>query len=145
MRRFVIGVVTVTLGLGTGLLAQSKIASPEEYATVMKSNAQTFGAINKAVKSGAFADAKGQVATLRQNFMSLQAFWGTRKAADAQGFVKDGLAGIDALDKALSAPTPDPMAVQAAVTQVQGTCGGCHKAQRDGDAKTGFTFKPGVF
>jgi hypothetical protein len=146
MRRFVIGAaVTLMLGLGTGLLAQG-ISSPEEYAKVMKSNAQAFGAVNKAVKSAAFADAKGQVATLRTNYMMLQTFWNARKTAtDAQGFVKDGLAGIDALDKALSAATVDPAAAQAAATQIQGTCGGCHKAQREGDAQSGWKFKPGVF
>jgi cytochrome c556 len=146
MRRFVIGAaVALTMGLGTSLLAQGKITSPEEYAKVMKSNGQTVGAIGKAVKSGAFADAKGQVSTLRQNYMMLQDFWGARKFPDAQGFVKAGLAGIDALDKALSAPTPDPTAVQAAVKQVQTTCGGCHMAQREGDQASGFKFKPGVF
>ena len=144
MRRFVIGLVTLTMGLGTGLVAQSKITTPEEYAKVMKANAGAVGPLGKAVKSGALADAKGQVATLRANYMLLQDFWNARKTAtDAQGFVKDGLAGIDALEKAVAGS--DQAGAQAALTQVQGTCGGCHKAQREGDAQSGWKFKAGVF
>lgn len=59
--------------------------------------------------------------------------------------VKDALTNIDALDKMLGAPTVDQAAAQAAVKQVQGACGACHKMYREGDAKTGFRFREGVF
>ena len=101
--------------------------------------------MNKAIGSGAFADARMQVATLRQNFTSLQAFWMDKKKDDAVAILKDGLARLEALDKVLAAPTVDPMAAQAGAKEFGGnTCGACHKLYREGDAQSGFRFKAGV-
>ena len=76
MRRFATcATVFTALLLGAVAVAQTKITTAEEHATVMKSNAQAFGAANKAIGSSAFADARPQLATLRQNFMTLQTFW----------------------------------------------------------------------
>lgn len=131
---------------GAVAIAQGKITTTEEYTTLMKSNAQANGAINKAIGSAAYADARTQLATLRQNFMTLQGFWAQRKKDDAVGFVKEGLTRLDALDKMLSAGTVDQMAAQAAAKEFGGvTCGACHKTYREGDNQTGFRFKPGVF
>ena len=146
MRRFTTcATALVLVWLGTFVMAQTKITTMEEYAKLMKSNAQTNGAMNKAIGSGAFADARMQLTTLRQNFMNLQAFWTERKQDAAIGIVKDGLTRIDALDKLLGAPAPDQMAAQAAAKELQGACGACHKMYREGDAKEGFRFRPGVF
>ena len=126
-------------------IAQTKVTTADEYIKLMKSNAQANGATNKAIGSGAFADARTQVATLRQNFMALQGFWVDKKRDDAVGIVKDGLTRLDALDKMLAAPTVDQMAAQAAAKEFGGaTCAACHKLYREGDAQTGFQFKPGV-
>jgi cytochrome c556 len=77
--------------------------------------------------------------------MALQGFWTDKKKDDAVAIVKDGLTRLDALDKLLSAPTVDQMAAQAAAKEFGGnTCGACHKLYREGDAQTGFRFKPGV-
>ena len=144
MRRFFIGTAAmVVVWLGAGV-AQTKIVTLEDYAGVMKSNAQSFGATNKAIASGAFADAKKQLATVRGNFVALQSFWTEKKQDAAVGIVKDGLAKIDALDKLLSAAPVDQMAAQAAAKEVQGACGACHKQYREVDNQTGFKFKAGV-
>jgi cytochrome c556 len=134
----------VALGVVVG--AQAKVTTPEEHAAVMKANAGAVGPMNKAIGSGAFADARTQVATLRQNFIGLQGFWASKKKDDAVAIVKDGLTRLDALDKILAAPAPDQMAAQAAAKEFAGaTCGACHKLYRDGDGKaTPYTFKPGV-
>ena len=79
--------------------------SNEDHPKLMKANAQAAGAMNKAIGSGAFADARTQVATLRQNFTSLQGFWMGKKKEDAVLIIKDGLTRLDALDK-LSRPQP---------------------------------------
>ena len=80
MRRFVTCATALTIAwLGTFAFAQTKVTTLEEYAKLMKSNAQTNGAMNKAIGSGAFADARTQLTTLRQNFMTLQTFWTERK------------------------------------------------------------------
>ena len=146
MQRFVTwiaGLMIVILGVVVG--AQAKLTTAEEYAAAMKANAQAAGAMNKAIGSGAFADARTQVGTLRQNFMALQAFWTDKKKDDAVAIVKDGLSRLDMLDKTLAAPTVDQMAAQAAAKEFGGaTCGACHKLYREGDAQSGFRFKPGV-
>jgi soluble cytochrome b562 len=145
MRRFVIGTAAmVVVWLGVVGVAQTKIVTLADYAAVMKSNAQSFGATNKAVASGAFADAKTQLATVRGNFVALQGFWTEKKQDAAVGIVKDGLTKIDALDKLLAATPVDQMAAQAAAKEVQGACGACHKQYREGDNQTGFKFKAGV-
>ena len=146
MRRFTTCATALTLvWLGTLVIAQTKVTTMEEYAKLMKSNAQSNGAMNKAIGSGAFADARMQLMTLRQNFMTLQAFFTERKNDATIAIVKDGLSKIDALDKLLAAPAPDQQAAMAAAKEVQGVCGACHKLNREGDQKTGFRFRPGVF
>jgi len=146
MQRFLVWIpslMIVVLGVVVG--AQAKLTTAEEYAAAMKANAQAIGGMNKAIGSGAFADARMQVATLRQNYMALQGFWVDKKKDDAVAIVKDGLTRLDGLDKLLGAATVDQMAAQAAAKEFGGnTCGACHKLYRDGDAQSGFRFKPGV-
>ena len=144
MRRFLLCVSAVMVVLAAGVMAQGKL-SPEDYATLMKANAQAAGAMNKAIGSASYADAKAQIATLRTNYMTLQGFWAGVKKDDAVGIVKDGLTRLDALDKMLGAATVDQMAAQAAGKEFGGaTCGACHKLYREGDAQSGFKFKAGV-
>ena len=146
MRRFVMcAVAAVVAWAGVSVMAQGKM-SVEEYAKLMKSNAQANGALNKAVGSAAYADARAQVATIRQNFMTLQPFWAERKRAEAVTILKDGLSRLDAMDKMLGGATVDQVAAQASAKEFGGmTCGACHKMFRDGDNQTGFKFKEGVF
>jgi cytochrome c556 len=144
MSRFLLCASVVTILVGVSVAAQ-KVTTVEEYAQLMKANAQAIGGANKAIGSGAFADARMNVATLRKNYMALQGFWTDKKKDDAVAIVKDGLTRLDALDKILSAPAPDQMAAQAAAKEFGGaTCGACHKAYREGDAQSGFKFKAGV-
>jgi hypothetical protein len=146
MRRFVTCATALMIAwLGTLAFAQSKIATVEDYSKIMKSNAQTNGAMNKAIASGAYADARMQLATLRGNFTTLHAFWTERKRDDAVGILKEALSRMDTLETQLSAATVDQMAAQATAKQIQGACGGRHKAYREGDQQTGFKFREGVF
>ena len=143
--RFLARISALVAVLGVAVMAQAKLTTADEYAAAMKSNAQAVGAMNKAIGSSAYADARTQIVTLRQNYMALQGFWMDKKKDDAVAIVKDGLSRLDALDKTLSVPTIDQMAAQAAVKEFGGnTCGACHKLYREGDAQTGFRFKPGV-
>ena len=52
-------------------------------------------------------------------------------------------AKIAALDKALSAPTPDATAITAAFREVGASCGGCHRLYRVADENNNFILKPG--
>ena len=146
MRRFTIGTAVALVALaGTVALGQMKITSLQDHAKLMKSNAQAGGAIFKALESEAYADVREQITTLRQNFMTLEAFWAERKIEDGLGIVKDGLMRLDALDKMFGMADVDQMKAEAAVKEFAGnTCGACHKAFREGDSETGFRFRAGV-
>src|SRR4029453_13763319 len=145
MRRFLLCASALMVVVGAGVIAQSKVTTADEYAQLMKANAQAAGAANKAIGSGAYADARMQYATLRKNFMALQGFWVDKKKDDAVGIVKDGLTRLDALDKLLGAPTVDQRAAQGGAKEFGGaTWGACHKLYREGDAQSGFKFKAGV-
>ena len=145
MRRFVItATVLMTVGLGAVTIAQTKITTFEEYQKVMKTAASGVQGANKAVGSGALADAKPQLAAARENFTTLQAFWSSGKTPDAAGLVKDLLTNLEAADKGLSAPAPDAAAVAASLKMAQASCGACHKLYREGDQATGYKIKAGV-
>jgi hypothetical protein len=136
-------------GGGAPVTAPAKIATLADHAMLMKSNAQANGAIGKALASGAYADARTAVGTLRTNLMTLRTFWTEKKnvngSAEALKVVNDGLMRADALDKMLAAPAPDQMAAQAAAKEMGGNvCGACHKMMREGDAQTGFRFREGM-
>ena len=149
MRRFTICTTIALVALAGSMVmgqgAPSKIATLGDYSAVMKSNGASNGALNKALGSGAFADARMQVTTIRQNLMTLQTFWTEKKNAEVLKVVKGGLSSLDALDKMLAAPAPDQVAAQAAAKMFGGnTCGACHKMLREGDAQTGFKFREGT-
>jgi cytochrome c556 len=147
MRRFTATLAAFLMLIAAGALAQApaKIATLQDHAALMKSNAQAFGALNKALGSGAFADARPQVAALRTNFTTLRNFWTEHKNETALKIVSDGLTRLDAMDKLLSAAAPDQMAAQAAAKEFGGaTCAACHKQLREGDAQTGFKFREGM-
>lgn len=149
MRRFTMYTTFALVALAGAIAmaqAPAKIATLQDHMALMKSNAQANGGLNKALGSGAFADARTQVATLRTNLTTLRTFWTEKKRDDALKIVNDGLMRLDGLDKMLAAPAPDQMAAQAAAKEFGGnTCGACHKQMRDGDAQTGFRFRePGI-
>lgn len=145
MRLTIAATVSMAVVLGAVAAGQSKIVTADDYAKVMKTAATAFIATNKAIGSGAFADAKTQLATARQGFTTIHAFWQEKQKADAAAIAKEALTNLDALDKLLSAPAPDQMAAQAAAKMVQGQCGACHKLYREGDGKqTPYSIKAGV-
>jgi TolA-binding protein len=148
MRKFAMYVTFAAVALAAAAAtaqAPAKIGTLQDHVMLMKSNAQANAALNKAVGSGNFADARMQVATLRQNLATLRTFWTERKRDEAVKIVSEGLTRLDALDKMLAAPAPDQVAAQAAAKEFGGTtCGACHKMLREGDAQTGFRFREGT-
>lgn len=125
--------------------APAKIATFQDHAALMKSNAQANNALGKALGSGAFADARTQVATLRTNFTTLRTFWTEKKNETALKIVNEGLTRLDGLDKIVAASAPDQMAAQAAQKEfAPNTCQACHKQFREGTAETGFKFREGM-
>ena len=130
----------------SGVVAAQGKMSLEEYAALMKSNAQANGALNKAIGSASYADARTQVGILRKNFFALRPFWAERKRTDAVEIVRDGLSRLAAMEELLGRASVPQAEVQAAAKEFGGNaCGACHKLYREGDNQTGFKFKEGVF
>ena len=107
MQRFVMCAIALMVTLGATGFAQMKITTFAEYQKNMQSTGGAFGATRKALASGAFADAKTQLATARQGFVNLQTFWTGQNEEEAVGILKTALTQIDALDKMLSMATPN--------------------------------------
>src|SRR6188768_1446141 len=105
MKRCFAWIPLLMIVAGGVVLGAQATLSNEDHPKLMKANAQAVGAMNKAIGSGAFADARTQIATLRQNFTSLQGFWMSKKKEDAVLILKEGLTRLDALDSILGAAT----------------------------------------
>jgi cytochrome c553 len=147
MRRITVAIsVALVVFVASIAVGQDKKMSLEEYSAVMKSNAQANGALNKAIGSGAYADARTQVGVLRKNLASLRPFWAERKRDDAVAILQTGETRLASLDALLGQATVPQADAQAAAKEFAGAvCAACHKQNRDGDNQTGFKFKEGVF
>lgn len=143
MRRiFTIATALIVAIAGTVAVAQ-KVTSPAELDAAMKKIGPAQGATGKAIQSGNFADAKAQVAIVKQALMDAENFWVVNKKDDAIAFSKDSIAKVTAVEQALSAAAPDQQAVLAAFKSVGGTCGACHKTYRIQDENMQYQLKPG--
>jgi mono/diheme cytochrome c family protein len=101
-----------------------------EYKTWLKSLGPSVGAIRKAPDNAAAADDATKVAA---TFDKVAAFWKARNASDAVTLAENAR---DAA-KDIAAGTGDKA---ANLQKLQGTCGACHKAHREGTAPD-FTIK----
>jgi cytochrome c556 len=145
MRRFFTYAIALTVAMvGTVALAQ-QVSTPEGLDAAMKKIGPAMGATNKAVKSMAYGDAKAQVMVVKQALMDAENFWAANKKDDAVQMSKESIARVTAVEEALSASSPDMETVMAALKQVGGTCGACHKMYRVQDETTKeYSLKPGT-
>lgn len=145
MRRILLNVVALAVAFGGVALVAQKVSTPAELDAAMKKLPAANGAVGKAIQSGAYADAKTALATVKQALVDSDNFWTTVvKKEDAIALSKDAIAKVTALEQALSAPTPDAQAVLAAQKQMGGTCGACHKQYREQDANMQYQLKTGT-
>jgi cytochrome c556 len=121
-----------------------KITTPEQLDKVMKAVGTASRNMGKMTQSGAYADAKKELATMRQGVLDSQSFWVEHKKDDAVQMNKDSLAKIDAFEKLISAPTVDGPTAVAALKEIGPTCSACHKQYRVQDADNNYMLKPGV-
>jgi len=143
MHRLFIGIAALMCALtGTVLVAQ-KVATPEDLDKTMKKIAPAQTAVAKAIQSMSWADAKTQIAIVRQSLNDTEPFWVTHKKDDAVKMLKDSLAKISAVEEAVSAPMPDQQAALAAFKQVGATCAACHKQYREQDENQQYRLKTG--
>ncbi len=144
MRRFLSFAAALAI-FGVAVVSAQK-PDPAMLDAAMKRVGANFGAIGKAAKSGDFATAKASATTVKTAFEEAHTFWKATGKADAITMAADAVAKATALEAALSAATPDPVAVAGAQKELQGTCGACHKQFRDTDGATPptYTLKPGT-
>jgi cytochrome c556 len=142
MRRLISYTFAVT-ALATAVVAAQKVTTAEDLDKAMKKIAPAQAATNKAIQSMAWADAKAQVAIVKQTLTDTESFWTSHKKDDAVAMLKDSIAKVTAVEQALNAPMPDQQAVLAAFKQVGATCGACHKQYREQDANQQYQLKAG--
>ena len=122
--------------LAAVLLAPSTIASgqrlngEEEFRQGMKTIGGAMAATQKAIADRHFADAKVPVILARQTLASSAPFWSERKNAAAVAQTKKTVRELDDLDTALSAASPDAVAVDKALATLNESCRTCHAAHR---------------
>ena len=142
MRRL-LSYTLVVIAIVSVVVAAQKVTTPEELDKAMKRIAPAQAATNKAIQSMSWADAKAQVAVVRQALTDTESFWTTNKKDDAVALLKDSVAKVTAVEQALSAPMPDQQAVLAAFKQVGATCTACHKQYREQDESQQYRLKAG--
>ena len=134
----------MVVGAGVLAIAQTKVTTPEDLDKAMKKVGPALQAANKALASGAPAEASKQLAIIKQAIIDSREFWVTHKKDDAIEANKLTVEKIEAVEKLLAAPTPDAQAVQAALKQeVGGACRQCHEKYRVRDAENNWVLKPG--
>lgn len=132
-----------TCAVGVAVTAQQKVTTPEQLDKVMKAVQQANQPVGKAIGSGAFADAKKGLATVKENIIASRSFWIENKKDDAVKLNEESVAKIEALEKLLSAEPVDGAAAAAAMKEVGGSCRACHMKYRATDAENNYILKPG--
>ena len=143
MRRFTTYMIAVLLAASSAFAAQ-KAQTAEDLDKAMKKIGPANGAMNKAIRSMAWADAKRQAAIVEETLADAHNFWVVKKKDDAVKMSSDSMAKIKAVRAALDKPSPDSTAVTAAAKEFASSCLGCHKAYREQDANQQFVLKSGI-
>jgi cytochrome c556 len=120
-----------------------KVTTPEDLDKVMKKAGPAMQAVGKAVGASQFAEARTQIAIVRQAVQDSAQFWVEHKREDAVKFNKETLAKLDEFQKMIATDTVDAAAAGASVKAVGASCRQCHQAYRATDADNNFILKPG--
>lgn len=143
MRRLFTCTVALMLALAGTVLVAQKVSTPDDLDKTMKKIAPAQTAAAKAIQSMAWADAKAQIAIVKQALNDTEPFWATHKKDDAVKMLKDSIAKVSAVEEAVSAAMPDQQAALAAFKQVGATCAACHKQYREQDENQQYRLKAG--
>lgn len=141
--RFKLSLVIVLLSGSAGMMIAQKVTTPDELDKAMKKVQPAMQAMQKAVKSEAYADARKELATVKQVMDDTHEFWVVHKKEDAMKFNRDVVTKIDAVDKLLAATPVDTAALAGAMKEMGGACLTCHKTYRVRDAENNWVLKPG--
>ena len=143
MRRFTTYVIAVLIA-GSVAFAAQKASTPEDLDKAMKKIGPANGAMNKAIKSMEWADAKKQVAIVEEALVDAHNFWVVKKKDDAIKMSTEAQAKLKALKATLDQHSPDSAVVIATAREFATSCLGCHKVYREQDANLQFVLKSGI-
>ena len=118
----------LAVGFALCLVAQSEA----DYAGWMKDVAATRGKITKEIAAKQNTDIATDAAHLAGVFKQVGAFWAGRNVSDAVTIAMN--AETAANDLAAAAKAGDEAKMQSSLKAVNGTCGACHMAHREGSA-----------
>jgi cytochrome c556 len=143
MRRFTTYLIAVLLA-GSAAFAAQKASTPEDLDRAMKKIGPANGAMNKAIRSMAWGDAKHQVAIIEESLVDAHNFWVVKKKDDAIKMSMETQSKLKALKATLDKPSPDSAVVMATAKEFASSCLGCHKAYREQNENQQFVLKPGI-
>jgi cytochrome c556 len=143
MRRFTTYVTAVLLA-GSAVFAAQKAQTPADLDKAMKRVSPANAAMNKAIRSMAWDEAKKQLEIVEEALTDAHNFWVVKKMDDATKMSKETLAKADALETSLEKSPLDSAAVAVAQKEFATSCLGCHKQYREQDANQQFILKPGI-
>jgi hypothetical protein len=101
MRRLLSYTTVLFIALASTVALAQKVTSPDELDKTMKRIAPAQGAAGKAIQSMSWADAKAQVAVVKQALMDTESFWTANKKDEAVTMLKDSIAKVTAVEQAL--------------------------------------------
>ena len=125
------------------IVAAQKVTTVEELDKTMKKVGPASQAMGKAAASGAWADVRTHVATMKQGLMDAENFWVLNKRDDAVKFTKDTLAKMDTVQKLIATDPVDAATAVAAIKEMSATCRSCHMVYRTQDTNQNYILKPG--
>jgi len=125
MKKTLVLPALLALGFSVCVIAQSEA----DYSGWMKDIAKTKGKVTKGVAEKS-ADVAGDAEHLAGLFKQVGAFWSGRGASDAVGIAKGAETASN--DLAAAAKAGDDAKMQASLATVNGACGMCHMAHREG-------------
>ena len=129
---------------GSIVMAQTKITTPEELDKAMKDVQPAMQAAQKAIKSGAYAEAAKQLALVRSTIDDSRQFWIHHKKDDAVKWNKETVEKLEASEKLLNGGPTDATAAMESLKLIGASCRNCHEAYRVRDADNNWVLKPGT-
>jgi hypothetical protein len=129
---------------GAVAVAQTKVATAEEFNKAMKPAQPALRAVYAAFASKAYADARKEIARVRTAVADTQTFWVLHKKAEAVKLNKEVLAKIEAFEMLIAKDPVDVALASKALGEIDPSCRACHKQYRAQDAAGNYMIKPGT-
>jgi len=127
---------SIMLAWSAAMMAQTQtekapITTEEQYDALMKHVGEANQAVGEAAQAGNWTEAAAGLAVVREAIVEARSFWELHQKQDALDAITNVLARIDAVTTLARAENPDPAALAAAMKEIGGACGSCHRVYRE--------------